>query len=45
MAELNEMEFIKKLKNQLGSENYVVFNSNVRVKGNIPIMFFTDYIA
>lgn len=45
MAELNEMEFIKKLKIQLGSENYVVFNSNVRVKGHIPIMFYTDYIA
>lgn len=45
IAELKEMEFIKKLKNQLGAENYVVFNSNVRVKGHIPIMFYTDYIA
>jgi hypothetical protein len=39
------MEFIKKLKNQLGAENYVVFNTNVRVNGHIPIMFYTDYIA
>lgn len=44
-AELKEMEFIEKLKNRLGKENYVVFNANARLNGHIPIMFYTDYIA
>jgi hypothetical protein len=44
-AELNEMAFIDKLKGNLGNNDYVVFNANVRLNGHIPIMFYTDYIA
>jgi 4-amino-4-deoxy-L-arabinose transferase-like glycosyltransferase len=45
-VEIKEMEFIKKLKNRLGNEKYVVFNAaNVRIYGHIPIMFYTNYIA
>lgn len=44
-AELQEMEFIEKLKELPSSEKYVVFNANSRLNGHIPIMFFTNYIA
>jgi hypothetical protein len=39
------MNFIKCTVDQLGDNNYVVFNSTVRTKGNIAMMFFTNYIA
>ena len=45
IAEVKEMAFINKLKEELGSEKYVVFNTNVRIFGHIPVMFFTDYLA
>ena len=44
-AEVNEMRFINKLKGCLQDEKYVVFNSNVRANGNIPVMFYTNFIA
>jgi 4-amino-4-deoxy-L-arabinose transferase-like glycosyltransferase len=44
-AELEEIKFIERLKMRLGNQKYVVFNSNVRLNGHIPIMFYTDYIA
>ena len=33
------------LKEKLGSNDYVVFNANLKLNGHIPIMFYTDYIA
>jgi hypothetical protein len=45
IADLKEMAFINKLKTQLGNDNYVVFNANVRLNGHIPVMFYTDYIS
>lgn len=44
-ADLAEMKFIEKIKNQLGDGQYVIFNANVSVNCHIPIMFYTDYIA
>jgi 4-amino-4-deoxy-L-arabinose transferase len=44
-SELNEMALIDKLKGNLGNNDYVVFNANLRLNGHIPIMFYTDYIA
>jgi 4-amino-4-deoxy-L-arabinose transferase-like glycosyltransferase len=44
-ADFNEMNFIKCTVDQLGNNNYVVFNTTVRTKGNIAMMFFTNYIA
>jgi hypothetical protein len=40
-----EMVFIKKLKDALNNEKFVVFNANDRVNGEIPVMFYTNYIA
>ncbi|MBK6544449.1 MAG: hypothetical protein IPG12_04145 [Saprospiraceae bacterium] len=39
------MDFISKLKAQLGNEKFVVFNVNEKLNEHIPIMFYTDYIA
>jgi 4-amino-4-deoxy-L-arabinose transferase-like glycosyltransferase len=44
-ADINQMNFITTTVELLGNENYVVFNSNVSNKGNIAMMFFTNYIA
>lgn len=44
-AELDEMVFINKLPGLLGIEKYVVFNANMTLNGNIPMMFFTNYVA
>ncbi|MFZ1255175.1 MAG: glycosyltransferase family 39 protein [Saprospiraceae bacterium] len=43
--EINRMDFISKLKAQLGNEKFVVFNVNEKLNEHIPIMFYTDYIA
>ena len=39
------MAFIKKLPAQLKDQKYVIFTTEHRLKSNIPIMFYTDYIA
>ena len=44
-AELAEMVFIGKLKDQLKNGKYAVFNATARVNGHIAVMFYTDYIA
>jgi 4-amino-4-deoxy-L-arabinose transferase len=44
-AELENMKFINNLKVSLHDANYVVFNCNVRVNGNISVMFYTNFIA
>jgi 4-amino-4-deoxy-L-arabinose transferase-like glycosyltransferase len=44
-GEQTEMDFISSLESQLDDENYVVFNSCITYGGNIPVMFYTDYIA
>lgn len=44
-AELREMELIQVVKNKLGNEKFVVFNTKVSYKGNIPVMFYTDFPA
>ena len=43
--ELAQMEFFNAAKNLLGNENYVVFNADSGVNGNIAFMFYTDYTA
>lgn len=40
-----EMILIKKLTYILKEEKYVIFNTSIQVEGNIPIMFYTNYIA
>lgn len=45
IAEIKEMDFIDKLKTELGNDKYVVFNARVRIFGHIPVMFYTDYLA
>lgn len=44
-ADMQEMGFIKKLPNILRNDKYVIFNTNARVNGNIPVMFYTNYLA
>lgn len=44
-AELRLMTNIKKLPELLGKDKYVVFLTNERINSNIPIMFYTDYLA
>jgi hypothetical protein len=44
-AELAQMEFIKKLTHKFGDQHYVIFNAAVRYRGQIAVMFFTNYIA
>lgn len=44
-TELNEMAFIRKLPGILKDDKFVVFNTKIRAFGNIPVMFYTDYIA
>jgi 4-amino-4-deoxy-L-arabinose transferase-like glycosyltransferase len=44
-ADIKEMNFINKLKRNLGNNNFVVFNANLKLNGHIPIMFYTNYIA
>ncbi len=43
--ELAQMEFFNTVMNELGDENYVVFNADIGVNGNIAFMFFSDYVA
>lgn len=43
--ELAEMDLIKKLKQQLANKKCIIFNVNDRLNGQIPIMFYTDYVA
>lgn len=43
--ELAQMAFFNSAKDLLGTENYVVFNADVGVNGNIAFMFYTDYTA
>jgi len=40
-----EMNFINSLDKKLADSNYVIFNASITHNGNIPIMFYTDYIA
>lgn len=40
-----EMDFIRSLKGQLDDDKYVIFNTCITYGGNIPVMFYTDYIA
>ena len=44
-SELAEMLLIRKLPNILHNDRYVIFNTNTRLNGHIPIMFYTNYIA
>ncbi len=44
-GDLELMAFIKKLPAQLKDQKYVIFTTEHRLKSNIPIMFYTDYIA
>lgn len=44
-AELKLMAVIEKLPELLGDDKYVVFNTTARKHGNIPVMFYTNYIA
>ncbi|NEN24112.1 hypothetical protein G3O08_11430 [Cryomorpha ignava] len=43
--ELAQIEFYNAAKNLLGNQNYIVFNADVGVNGNIAFMFYTDYTA
>lgn len=43
-AELLEMQIINKIK-ELPEDKYVIFNANMRLNGNIPVMFYTNNIA
>lgn len=45
LAELAEMELIKKLRQVLPDDKYVVFNAGTTLNGHIPVMFYTNYIA
>ena len=40
-----EMNFIQSLDKELKKEDYVIFNASITLNGQIPIMFFTNYIA
>lgn len=44
-TELREMAFITKLSKFLGESKYVVFNTVIRENDQIPVMFYTNYIA
>lgn len=43
--EIAQMQFFNSAKDILGNQNYVVFNADVGVNGNIAFMFYTDYTA
>lgn len=42
---LAERDLIKNLDNILNKDKYVIFNTTFDQGGNIPFMFYTDYIA
>lgn len=42
---LQQMDLINHLKEELDKGKYVIFNVGTRIHGNIPVMFYTDYIA
>jgi hypothetical protein len=42
---LREMKLIHTLKKTLKDEKYVVFNARITYRGNIPVMFYTSYVA
>lgn len=44
-AELKLMANIKNLPGLLGNDKYVVFLATDRINSNIPLMFYTDYVA
>lgn len=45
IEKLAEKSFIKNLDNILPDKKYIIFNTNFLQGGNIPFMFYTDYIA
>ncbi len=45
VAELVQMDFIRNIENELGSEGFVIFNAARRLNGHIAVMFYTDHIA
>lgn len=42
---LVENQFISSLSTQLEDDNYVIFNSNISIHGETPVMFHTNYTA
>jgi 4-amino-4-deoxy-L-arabinose transferase len=44
-GELEEIALINKVKNILPDSNFVIFNFNQTLHGNIALMFYTDYTA
>ncbi len=45
IGEEKEMKFINSIDSTIGDTDYVIFNASITVNGEIPIMFYTDYIA
>jgi 4-amino-4-deoxy-L-arabinose transferase-like glycosyltransferase len=43
--DVKQMEFIHQLKETTGVEQYVVFNADIRYRGEIATMFYSNHIA
>lgn len=45
LLDLQQMAAIRKIEECLHGDRYVIFNSDIRVNGHIPVMFYTNHIA
>lgn len=44
-ADLAQMQLIQQLKKELNGKKWVIFDADLRLKGHIAVMFFTDWVA
>jgi 4-amino-4-deoxy-L-arabinose transferase len=45
VASLAQLQLIEKLKKNLNGDKWVIFDADIRLKGHITVMFFTDFVA
>lgn len=45
VADISQMEFIKKVEKLPAGSKWVIFNSAIRINGHIPVMFYTGHTA